>query len=156
MFCTKCGKELPDGSAFCTNCGAKIASEFSNEQAKKSDPPHPETVSTTEPHRVSKTQDGIHFSQQQTEEQSAASASNTGSEETHSETVMQQIIGKNAEYYLTQFVRMRQGAKSKINWASFFLGIGHASYRNVWREWLKAVRLKGVVLIIKTMISAQR
>lgn len=147
MFCTKCGKELPDGSAFCTNCGAKIASEFSNGQAQKSDPPQPETASATESHRASKTPDGIHFSQQQTAEQSAAIASNTGSEETHSEAVMQQIVGKNAEYYLTQFVRMRQGAKSKINWASFFLGIGHASYRNVWREWLKAVRLPLILSI---------
>ena len=25
MFCTKCGTQLPDGSAFCTNCGASIA-----------------------------------------------------------------------------------------------------------------------------------
>ncbi|MCJ7745880.1 MAG: zinc-ribbon domain-containing protein, partial [Actinobacteria bacterium] len=25
MFCTKCGKEVPEGSAFCTNCGAQMA-----------------------------------------------------------------------------------------------------------------------------------
>ena len=24
MFCTKCGNNMPDGSAFCTKCGAKM------------------------------------------------------------------------------------------------------------------------------------
>lgn len=24
MFCTNCGKEIPDGSKFCTSCGSKI------------------------------------------------------------------------------------------------------------------------------------
>ena len=27
MFCKQCGIELKDGSAFCTNCGAKQGSE---------------------------------------------------------------------------------------------------------------------------------
>lgn len=26
MFCNKCGKQLPDGSAFCDGCGTRIAS----------------------------------------------------------------------------------------------------------------------------------
>ena len=26
-FCTKCGKELVEGTKFCTNCGAEIANE---------------------------------------------------------------------------------------------------------------------------------
>ena len=25
MFCTECGKDVPEGSAFCTNCGAQMA-----------------------------------------------------------------------------------------------------------------------------------
>src|SRR3989339_1654237 len=25
MFCTKCGKQIPDGSAFCTFCGAQLS-----------------------------------------------------------------------------------------------------------------------------------
>lgn len=27
MFCTKCGKQLPDGTKFCTGCGASLAGE---------------------------------------------------------------------------------------------------------------------------------
>ena len=25
MYCTNCGKSLPEGSAFCVHCGAKLA-----------------------------------------------------------------------------------------------------------------------------------
>ncbi len=28
MFCSNCGKEIPDGSAFCINCGAKVDAEL--------------------------------------------------------------------------------------------------------------------------------
>lgn len=54
---------------------------------------------------------------------------------------MRQIIGKNADYYMSWFEKLRNGEKSKMNWASFFFGIFHAGYRNVWKDWLKAVCL---------------
>ena len=50
---------------------------------------------------------------------------------------VQQIISKNTGYYIPQFEQIKNGNKSKINWASFFLGLVHASYRNVWKEWFK-------------------
>jgi hypothetical protein len=34
MFCIKCGKQLPDGSNFCSNCGTNLAS--SNEKVTES------------------------------------------------------------------------------------------------------------------------
>lgn len=33
MFCPKCGKELPDGSAFCGGCGAKLGAKAAPAQA---------------------------------------------------------------------------------------------------------------------------
>ena len=33
MFCGKCGKQLPDGVAFCPNCGAKVIKEAESEAA---------------------------------------------------------------------------------------------------------------------------
>lgn len=50
-----------------------------------------------------------------------------------------QIVGKNTQYYLSQFHAIKASGKGKINWASFFFTIIHAAYRNVWKEWLKAV-----------------
>lgn len=34
MYCPNCGKKLPDGAKFCTNCGAKIDAEI-NEAANR-------------------------------------------------------------------------------------------------------------------------
>jgi hypothetical protein len=38
MFCTKCGGEIPEGSAFCVNCGAKVDEVLSAEQAFSQQP----------------------------------------------------------------------------------------------------------------------
>ena len=32
MFCTTCGRELPDGAKFCTNCGAPVAKIVTREE----------------------------------------------------------------------------------------------------------------------------
>ena len=34
-FCTKCGKELVEGTKFCTNCGAEIAYATGEYQSRK-------------------------------------------------------------------------------------------------------------------------
>ena len=35
MFCSKCGAQLPDGSAFCNRCGASTKSNAAEATAKK-------------------------------------------------------------------------------------------------------------------------
>ncbi len=34
MFCTKCGKEIPDGTVFCPGCGNKIGEAASSAEQK--------------------------------------------------------------------------------------------------------------------------
>lgn len=36
MFCSKCGKEIPDNSAFCSACGAQLGATAVNEPAQPS------------------------------------------------------------------------------------------------------------------------
>lgn len=57
----------------------------------------------------------------------------------------EQIIGNNAAYYIQRFRVLRDNGKDKINWASLFLGFLHAGYRNVWKQWLRAMWLPMVI-----------
>lgn len=54
-----------------------------------------------------------------------------------SDASFRQIISKNVAYYLKQFERIKKEERSRINLASFFLGLIHAAYRNVWKDWMK-------------------
>lgn len=38
MFCNKCGKQIPDGSAFCSFCGASLNNVNNNESSGFNDP----------------------------------------------------------------------------------------------------------------------
>lgn len=145
MFCTNCGKELPDGSAFCTNCGAKISSDPAKGQDYTTQTPQPEASAAAKPYATTQAQDQANWKGQQASEKSAAAFSSEKKREDDANAITRQIIGKNTEYYLTQFGQMQQGAKSKMNWASFFFSLWHASYRNMWRAWLRAVRLPLII-----------
>lgn len=65
----------------------------------------------------------------------------------------EEIINRNQNYYLKQFASIDNGSKGKINWASFFLGLIHAGYRNMWKEWLRVLRVPLVILGIALLIS---
>lgn len=121
MVCGKCGKELPDDSAFCRFCGAKV---YASEQD------HIEKQDAASVNMQPRPDDGM-----------------AGKED-----IIRGIIGKNADYYLTQFGRLQEGGKNKINWASFFLSIYHASYRGVWKEWLKEMKIPLIALLSGSVI----
>ena len=58
MFCTKCGKELPDGSAFCTSCGASLDNGSTSEPAANAVQENPAPVQPTVPAPVQYTEQG--------------------------------------------------------------------------------------------------
>ena len=106
-FCTQCGAKMPKEARFCTSCG----SAFKLEEANKAvEPKKTETV------------------------QSVSALVQPTAAMDDKERV---IIRNNTEYYQRQFEDIRRGGKGKMNWASFFLNLYHAAYRNVWKEWLK-------------------
>ena len=174
MFCTNCGKEIKDGSAFCTNCGAKIASAVPKEEKvvaeeraaqKPTESAQEKTEIRSEPSASIREEKPEERSQQQSDA-SAPAAEPEGSKSSDADAMaaVRRIIGKRTDYYLDQFGQMQHGAKSKMNWASFFLSLWHASYRDMWREWLRAVRLPlimsicawalcGVLLFVQPVVS---
>lgn len=115
MFCTNCGKEIPDDSAFCEHCGAQAGSTLSSTiEAKQTLPSN--AYAAPEPNSPPK----------------------SASFETEN-AAMQAVIGANSAYYLGDFAQIEQTGKGACNWASFFLGLWHAAYRNMWRAWVKAL-----------------
>lgn len=153
MFCTNCGKELKDGSTFCTNCGLRAETAL-KEEATQGQAMEKENVQARQAPTPPKTE----------EKPQASAAYEAGVESQHAPNtstrvrddpwaVARQIIGKNTDYYLTQFEQIQHGGKSKINWASFLLGLWHASYRNVWRDWLRAIRLPLIIELTVGLIA---
>lgn len=137
MFCEKCGKELAPGSVFCPNCGAK--QQEAAAAAEPSEPVKPAAAPVKE---------------QPAPPQTPPSAgSDAAPEHRADESVYRQIISKNADYYLYQFQNIRYSGKNKMNWASFFLGLAHAAYRSVWREWLRAVMWPLIVDAVSALIG---
>lgn len=129
MFCPKCGQKVEDGSVFCMNCGMKLDPDSSMEPPSSApEMSHPEQEEDMR-HAPAAPENGWSY----TAPEPNSAAPGAGERIT-------QIVGKNPEYYLPQFEELQRGGKSKINWASFFLGLLHAGYRNMWREWLKAMR----------------
>lgn len=51
MFCTNCGKALPDGISFCTNCGAAVR-QIPPADSHGMPAPLPSVVPAVRPHRV--------------------------------------------------------------------------------------------------------
>lgn len=137
MKCKKCGYELEKNEKFCPSCGERV-------ELKKVCP-----ACGTE------LEENIKFCPacgKRIEEKNIRIE--TEKESTAKLNVSEaQIIGKNNQYYEKQFQNMRNGEKCKLNWASLFLGIFHAAYRGVWKEWLKKPGLPLIIGIATSIIG---
>lgn len=120
-FCTKCGAKMPENAKFCTACGAPFGG--GNNITENI----PRKVEDSLGRKTNQVKDGNE------------NRKNVGL------SPEEIIVEKNIEYYREWFTKIKNGKKSKINWASFWLNLYHAAYRNVWKEWFKAT---GVYLII--------
>ncbi|MDY3617783.1 zinc ribbon domain-containing protein [Agathobaculum sp.] len=170
MFCTNCGKEIESGSVFCLHCGARqeqapapsdpisapedlLENVVGTEERECSperipDTAEEETIPEAAPSSVcnSDTASGPDTTPQP---ETNETPQNEGAPDTSDtdEDCMRKIVCKNTGYYLKEFAEIRRGGCNKLNWASFFFSLAHASYRNVWREWLKAMRIPLLAII---------
>lgn len=130
MFCTNCGKKVPDGSKFCPACGTLLYGEEEQTTVKEHTPiadpsPRPES----EP-KIKLTK----------EDQAAVAPSGS----------IEEVIGKNTAYYLSEFKKVDEGQKPRFNWAAFFLGLFFCFYRKCG-DLFKKYFLIPVVIVIAAL-----
>lgn len=200
MFCTNCGKELPENALFCPSCGKSVflspaTSPVSSQTTPIADINQQNTLSSPlEPSPSAmnlatvKCQDSPQYpaqtvtmpvANQQPSVPSVITANipippvnlstlplahknlwERFKENRHVDEpnlmqinfndqntliALQQIMGSGYYYYLPRLQHIQATGTSKFNWYSMFLGLLHAGYRNVWREWLE--KMKWVLLI---------
>ena len=121
MYCKNCGKEIKDGSVFCTYCGTRVEAENPQEPVK------------------------LH--------EEARKSDDYRSEEIDYRETFREVVGKNADYYLAQEDRLQKGEKDKMNWASFFLSMLHAGYRNMWKTRLKKMWIPLLLSLVGTTLG---
>lgn len=155
MFCSKCGKELEEGSQFCVFCGTRVSQNAELPENAESE------GQAKAAGRVELTQGAAlphpGLAQEPIPGNKVGSPTGTGFGGASAKEIFrnaEQAIGKNTDYYLEQFEKLRQGEKGKINWAALFLGILHAGYRNVWQECLKAIWMPIAVEVAAGLAAA--
>jgi hypothetical protein len=173
-YCPKCGSPVKPLEKFCGQCGAVLdlsdaikADEAETEDSMETDVAVDEamadevyvddvTVDDT-------TVDDVNLDDIERSIPDVGTASQVGIPETVTvnaqsndqgdwiKVSQKEIIGKKAEYYQAQFEAIASGKKGKIKWASVILGLIHAAYRNVWKEWLLG---PGIPLIVAAVAGA--
>lgn len=138
MFCSKCGKEIPDGAVFCPNCGAEVPARANSPSA--SGPaaqlePKPETPVQTN-----------------TPTPSAASASAQPRANTAGDPLTT-LVGKNTAYYLAEFRKIDAGQKTRFNWAALVLGPFMCFYRRSFELFKKYFLPCYILYIIVSLIG---
>ena len=129
--CSECGAEIEEGVKFCLNCGKR--QEETNAVVESA----PEARTGNADRRPDIPEDS-----------KAVNCVETGDL-----NLKMKIVGKHTDYYAGQFGSLRAGGKCRINWASFFLGLFHAAYRNVSKEWIKGPGIPQIVSALVMLIG---
>ena len=170
MYCFNCGQKLEDGSIFCMYCGTKLDDEpdASTSVDLPKEAEKPVTLSKDVPEQseiasvpVQSPPNQMPEVQPQPIQTPPVSAQPPQPQQFQPQstqdidklTLYRKIIDQNTEYYLPKFQNMLHGAKSQMNWASFFLGFAHAGYRNMWHEWLNAIKIPLIAEIAAGFIT---
>lgn len=148
MKCRKCGCELNGSEKFCPSCGTRVESAHT-ENIEDGTGNSADSISDLETYarNMQNNVDDVSHEIDSTKGSKISFEKTKKHYEAWERTSEAEIIQKKTEYYQKQFDEIRSGKKGKINWASFFLGLFHAGYRNVWKEWLKGPGMPQIVTI---------
>ena len=149
MFCSNCGQEIPEDSLFCPSCGEQVSqstpasSAFTQSDQTPQPQPAPTPVSPQK-------NTGNLFNEDHYIDEPKLSQIDFNNPTTLA--ALHQIMGNGYDYYLPRFRQIQTYGDISYNWYSFFLGIFHAGFRNVWREWLDKMKWGILVYIILLLL----
>ena len=158
MFCTNCGKKVPDESKFCPACGTFLYKEEEQitvkEQAptvKPSPKPEPKPKSEITEKQQAAT---ILTAKQEAPKIETGSYQQAAEAAPSSADTIEDVIGKNAAYYLSEFRKVDEGQKNKFNLAAFFLGLFFCFYRKCDDLFKKYFLIPVAILIAALIVTS--
>lgn len=129
-LCPSCGKELTEDSKFCIYCGAKVKTEEAAPTEVKNAPESLMTAVTEVP-----------FTEAPQEEPKEQPKD------------LKAIIVKHADYYTTEFDKIKNGEKSKFNWAAFIFNGIFAYYRKSQDIFWKQFKTPMILMVILNILT---
>lgn len=169
MFCTNCGKKLPDGTKFCSGCGTPTVqkpvkkpiatAERSKETSAPISVPEPITKPTTQPVPVSPVAEpAASVPQHETppdpmvSDNAEVAKPAVASEKSHAET-LEVVVRKNIPYYSQEFQKAEAGKKPKFNWAAFFFSAFFCLYRKCSELFKKYFLIPIVITLVAVILT---
>lgn len=151
--CKHCGKELIEGSTFCIYCGTKVDSEQSE--------PVDETINIQDTEVVNETNTSstvVPLASENTEAESesnniANESNDTVKPESDDSDKLSQIVSKNTDYYMTEFIKLSHNTKSRFNWAAFLFNGIFAYYRKCQDIFWKYYKLPIILTVIANVFT---
>ena len=148
MFCPNCGKQIPDGSAFCPQCGAAtgvnctMQNTSTQSSAGSTLPLHKSNASTEASGTRSVVFLGMTLppewadAEQRVQEAGKEKVAASYVDNPANQEMTSRILGNEREYYQKQFQMIQADGDCNMNWFSLLFSISHAAYKGVWKEWL--------------------
>lgn len=155
MFCTNCGKKIPDGSKFCPACGTLLQIEevtAVDTQTPIIESPKPELKSEREISEKNQTATILHPNDEASKADATSYQRSAEAAPSPSDTI-EDVIGKNAAYYLSEFKKVEDGRKTKFNIAAFFLGLFFCFYRKCGDLFKKYFLIPVVAIILALIVT---
>lgn len=141
MFCTNCGKELPDGSKFCPACGTAVEEKSAHIFEPE---PAPDTAAETPTTESAGNNNPSLY----------GSTPFSAKEQEVVNTPLETVIGKNSSYYLREFKKIESGEKTKFNWAAFFFSAFFCLYRKCGELFKKYFLIPIALILVASIVTA--